>query len=50
MPSFYLASLWGGLQAGEPEWRMEEQPRAKGIPMEGRWKLPSDAAARLKIK
>jgi LDH2 family malate/lactate/ureidoglycolate dehydrogenase len=36
------------LLAGEPEWRMEEERRASGIPLEkGTWKLLADTAARL---
>jgi LDH2 family malate/lactate/ureidoglycolate dehydrogenase len=38
------------LIAGEPEWRMEEERRANGIPLEqGTWKLLTDTAARLGV-
>jgi LDH2 family malate/lactate/ureidoglycolate dehydrogenase len=38
------------LVAGEPEWRMEEERRANGIPVEeGTWKLLVDTAARLGV-
>jgi LDH2 family malate/lactate/ureidoglycolate dehydrogenase len=38
------------LLAGEPEWRMEEERRANGIPLEeGTWKLLVDTAARLGV-
>jgi uncharacterized oxidoreductase len=38
------------LIAGEPEWRMEEERRASGIPLEqGTWKLLTDTAARLGV-
>jgi LDH2 family malate/lactate/ureidoglycolate dehydrogenase len=38
------------LIAGEPEWRMEEDRRANGIPLEeGTWKLLTDTAARLGV-
>jgi LDH2 family malate/lactate/ureidoglycolate dehydrogenase len=39
------------LLAGEPEWRIEEERRANGVPLEqGTWKLLSDTAARLKLQ
>jgi LDH2 family malate/lactate/ureidoglycolate dehydrogenase len=38
------------LLAGEPEWRMEEERRANGIPVEpGTWKLLEETAARLGV-
>ena len=38
------------LVAGEPEWRMERERRAAGIPIEpGTWKLLTDAAGRLGV-
>ena len=38
------------LVAGEPEWRMEEERRANGIPLEeGVWKTLSDTASRLGV-
>jgi LDH2 family malate/lactate/ureidoglycolate dehydrogenase len=38
------------LLAGEPEWRMEEERRANGIPVEpGTWKLLEQTAARLGV-
>ena len=38
------------LIAGEPEWRMEEERLASGIPLEqGTWKLLTDTAARLGV-
>jgi LDH2 family malate/lactate/ureidoglycolate dehydrogenase len=38
------------LLAGEPEWRIEEERRANGIPLqEGTWKLLVDTAARLGV-
>jgi LDH2 family malate/lactate/ureidoglycolate dehydrogenase len=38
------------LLAGEPEWRMEEERRANGIPIEdGTWTLLADTAARLGV-
>jgi LDH2 family malate/lactate/ureidoglycolate dehydrogenase len=38
------------LVAGEPEWRMEEERRANGIPLEpGTWKALSDTAERLGV-
>ena len=38
------------LLAGEPEWRMEEERRAHGIPVEpGTWKLLEETAARLGV-
>jgi LDH2 family malate/lactate/ureidoglycolate dehydrogenase len=39
------------LLAGEPEWRMEEERRANGIPLEeGTWKLLADTAGRLGVR
>src|SRR5260370_18408512 len=39
------------LLAGEPEWRMEEERRAHGIPVEpGTWKLLQETAARLGMR
>jgi LDH2 family malate/lactate/ureidoglycolate dehydrogenase len=38
------------LVAGEPEWRMEAERRANGIPMEqGTWKSLTDTASRLSV-
>jgi LDH2 family malate/lactate/ureidoglycolate dehydrogenase len=38
------------LLAGEPEWRMEEERRANGIPVEpGTWKLLEETASRLGV-
>jgi len=38
------------LVAGEPEWRMEAERRANGIPIEqGTWKALTDAASRLAV-
>jgi len=36
--------------AGEPEWRMEDERRANGIPLEqGTWKALTDTASRLGV-